>query len=225
MRIEFPTYNFPSRLYDFNLNKEIEFENYRLLEEYIQNLLTHKEINKIKDGLSNVLFWGYYRVGYRDVRVKKFRKQVTDFQLMAFSNLVKTNEINPISIKKLGLAQFSQFSFISKILMFMNPKRYVTLDKKIMYLKDSFNPDNPLTRIRYSKNDTGIRITKISTKYYFEWCELCSFIANEINSNKIAVDIERGFFRLVEEEKTDYGKAIIASEIKKLHALTENHTP
>jgi len=225
MRIEFPPYNFPSRLYDFNLNKEIEFENYRQLEKHIQNLLTHKEINKIKDGLSNVLFWGFYRIGYRDNRVKIFRQQVTDFQLMAFSNLVKTNKINPISIKKLGLPQFSQFSFISKILMFINPKRYVTLDKKIMNLKDPFNPDSPLTRIPYSENDTGIRITKTSTKYYFEWCELCSFIAKKINSNKIAVDIERGFFRLVEEEKTNYGREIITSETKKLHALTANNTP
>ena len=225
MRIEFPPYNFPSRLYDFNLNKEIEFENYRLLEKHIQNLLTHKEINKIKDGLSNVLFWGFYRIGYRDNRVKIFRQQVTDFQLMAFSNLVKTNKINPISIKKLGLPQFSQFSFISKILMFINPKKYVTLDKKIMNLKDPFNPDSPLTRIPYSENDTGIRITKTTTKYYFEWCELCSFIAKEINNNKIAVDIERGFFRLVEEEKTNYGREIITSETKKLHALTANNTP
>ena len=107
----------------------------------------------------------------------------------------------------------------------MNPKRYVTLDKKIMNLKDPFNPDSPLTRIPYSENDTGIRITKTSTKYYLEWCELCSFIAKEINNNKIAVDIERGFFRLVEEEKTNYGREIITSETKKLHALTANNIP
>ncbi|MFA5817190.1 MAG: hypothetical protein WC865_16410 [Bacteroidales bacterium] len=223
MNIDFPTYNFPCRLFDFGLDQEIEFENYRQLEYYIQEQLYNNEVKQIKDGLSNVLFWGYYRVGYGRVRVEKFRGQISNLQLQAFATIVKNNEFDPIVIKKLGLPQFSQFSFISKILMFLDPARFVTLDKKIMDLGDPQNHENPLSRIPYSERDTGIRVTNKSTKNYLEWCKLCGFIAKELNSEKIAVDIERGFFRLVEEKRIDYAKSIIRSEIRKLHAITSTY--
>jgi hypothetical protein len=145
----------------------------------------------MKDGLSNVLFWVFYRFGHRKTRVQKFRNLVLDFQLQAFSSLMKVKNFNPIDIKKIGFPQFSQFSFISKILMFINQNKYVTLDKKIMKLRDPLNQDIPLTRIPYSKNDTAIRVSTISTKYYLEWCELCRIIAQKLNNDIIAVDVKR----------------------------------
>jgi len=225
MNIEFPEYDFPCRMFDFNTEQEMEFDNYRELEKNIQEQFFSNSISQIKNGLSNVLYWGYYRIGYGKTRIKIFRENVTNFQLQAFSDLVKTNMADPISIKKIGLPQFSGFSFISKILMFMDPTIYVVLDKKIMELDDPKNHDNPLTKIPYNRKDSGIRITNISSKYYFEWCELCSFIAKQFQDQKIAVDIERGFFKLVEKDEIEYARLIIATEMKKLRVPTANLSP
>lgn len=220
MIIELPKYDFPCRLFDFNSKQEIEFENYRELEKYIQTQLLSSNISQIKDGLSNVLYWGYYRIGYRKIRLKRFRDEITNQQLQAFANLMIVHKAEPISIKKLGMPEFSGLSFISKILMFSDPTKFVVLDKKIMEFNDPEDHDNPLSKIPYSKSDSGIRISQISQKYYYEWCKLCCFIAQQLHDNKIAVDIERGFFKLVEENEIFYEKQIISSEMKKLRALT-----
>jgi hypothetical protein len=220
MTYSFPKYDFPCKLFDFEIKSEIEFENYRTLEKYIQKQLLSNDILQVKDGLSNVLFWGYYRIGYKETRLKKFRDNITPFQLQAFKALLKNNMINPINIKKIGMPQFSGFSFISKILMFLNPLQYVVLDKKIMRLRDFKNIDNPLSNIPYKTSDSGIRISPVSQKYYLIWCELCKFIATQMSDNMIPVDIERGFFKLVENDRIEYATQIISSEMKKFHALT-----
>ena len=220
MKIEFPKYNFPCRLFDFNTEQELKFDNYRELEKHIRELLLSHDIQQVKDGLSNVLFWGYYRIGYGEIRLKKFRDSVSKRQLQAFSDLLKTNLVGPINIKKIGMPQFSGLSFISKILMFSDPTKFVIIDKKIMELRDLENYDNPLSNIPYTESDSGIRISQTSQRYYFEWCDLCRFIAKQFTDDTIAVDIEREFFKLVEENKLSYGRQIISSEIKNLHALT-----
>lgn len=219
MIIEFPKYDFPCKLFDFNSEQEIKFDNYRELEKYIQTQLLSSNISQIKDGLSNVLYWGYSRIGYRAIRLKKFRDEITNQQLQAFANLMIVNKAEPLSIKKLGMPQFSGFSFVSKILMFSDPTKFVVLDKKIMELNDTEDHDNPLSKIPYTKRDSGIRISQISQKYYYEWCKLCCYIAQQLHDNKIAVDIERGFFKLVEKNEIFCGKQIISSEMKKLRAL------
>jgi len=215
MIIEFPKYDFPCRLFDFITEHELEFNNYRDLEKYIRELIMSNNILHIKDGLSNVLYWGYYRIRYGEIRIKRFRDNVSNIQLQAFSDIIKTNLVEPINIKKIGMPQFSGFSFISKILMFSDPTKYVTLDKKIMKLSDLKDTNNPLSKIPYTEKDSSIRISQLSQKYYFEWCGLCSFIANQLQGNKIAADIERGFFKIVEENRINYGRRIISSEIKK----------
>ncbi|WP_016776999.1 zinc ribbon domain-containing protein [Anaerophaga thermohalophila] len=209
-KLKFPVYDYPKKLFDFQTNKEVEFVNYRQLETNIQKNLRSSELEKIKDGLSNVLFWGYYRTGYGVVRIDRFREKVTAQQLMAFHNLVVSNNFSPINIKKIGLPEFSGFSFVSKIIMFLNPQKYVILDKKIMQLRDNSNENNPLTNISYRENDSGIRINKNSQFYYYEWCKLCKKIAKEYLNSEYAVDAERGFFKLVEKNQLNYGKKIIS---------------
>lgn len=213
MTIPFSEYDFPCRLFDFNTKQEIIFENYRELERYLKHQLLSNDILQIKDGLSNVLYWGYNRIGYGKIRLKRFRDKVTFEQLQSFANLMKTNKAEPISIKQIGMPQFSGFSFISKILMFIDPTKFVVLDKKIMELRDPENPNSPLTKIHYTNKDSSIRISYDSQKHYIEWCELCRFIANKSPDIKIAVDIERNFFKLVEEKRIIYGRKIISSEM------------
>jgi len=107
------------------------------------------------------------------------------------------------------MPEFSGLAFISKVLMFLDPSNYVTLDKKIMQLKDENNFNNPITNIAFRVNDTSIRINDNSQFWYLKWCGLCKKIANEFFEDKIAADIERGFFRLVEKGQIEIAKNII----------------
>ncbi len=202
-------YDYPSKLLDFSSNKEISFSNYRELECYIKTELKSHDILKIKDGLSNVLYWGHYRAGYRDFRVNTFRNNVADPQLLRFKELMTDNLDNLINIKAIKMPEFSGLAFISKIKMFTDPTRFVTLDKKIMQLRDESNCKNPLNGISYSNKETSIRITKKSEIQYNKWCVICRLISEQYFQGKIAADIERGFFKLVEENNIEKGKEII----------------
>ncbi len=64
-------------------------------------------------------------------------------------------------------------SFISKIMMFLDPKSYVVLDSKLMKLRDESPSGNPLNAIKFRKEETTIRITNESEDSYFQWCNLC----------------------------------------------------
>ena len=162
------------------------------------------------------MFWGYYRIGYRDERIRRFRGNVTENQLKDFASLVNANRMTPINIRKIGLPQFSGFSFVSKILMFFDPRNLVVLDKKIMQLRDPANRDNdPITKIGEDKS--GIRITENSQKHYFEWCSLCKKIATHYLKSDYAVDAERGFFKLVENNELNYGRKIILAAMENHH--------
>jgi len=219
MTNNYPEYDFPCRLFDFETESEISFTNYRDLENHLRMLLFSPQLQKVKDGLSNVLYWGFYRIGYGKIRLKSFRDNISKSQLETFSDLIRSDRFDAINIKKIGMPQFSGFSFVSKILMFSNPLKYVVLDKKIMELRDSNNLENPLSNIPYTKNDSGIRITQKSQKYYLKWCNLCIFIASQNTSEKIAADIERELFKMVETNRISEGRQIISSQIKKLHVL------
>ena len=49
------------------------------VEQYIGTLLRSKDVSAVKDGLSNVLYWGCaQQPGRRDFRVSDFRKTIPD---------------------------------------------------------------------------------------------------------------------------------------------------
>lgn len=206
-------YDYPCKGFDFIENTEITFTNYRDLELYIKNLLMSHDKNNIKNGLANVLYWGHYRVGYRDVRVDRFFDKIKSMHLQGFQTLIRSEKLNSIEIKRLGMPEFSGLAFISKVNMFLDPRKYVTLDKKIMQLRDETNSRNPLSNIAFSENDTSIRISENSQFQYHQWCKICKFIANEYFEDKIAADVERGFFKLVENNELNYGRKIIKDVI------------
>ena len=172
-------YNYPSHVFSFNENVELKFENYRSLEKYILKELESNDPNIIKNGLSNVLYWGHFRAGYRDVRVNKFRSKIKNEQLELFHNHIQNHSYGCQAIKRINMPEFSGLAFISKVLMFLDPSNYVTLDKKIMQLKDENNFNNPITNIAFRVNDTSIRINDNSQFWYLKWCGLCKKIANE----------------------------------------------
>ena len=80
-------YNYPLVAYDFVKREEKRFSRPREIETFIKNDLTTRDPEKVKNGLSSILYWGHYRAGYRDDRVKKFRDLVTSEQLRGASRL------------------------------------------------------------------------------------------------------------------------------------------
>jgi hypothetical protein len=203
------SYRFPCIYYDFVGHQHVECENMLPVEKYIKNNLTSKELELVKNGLSNVLYWGYANVGNRATRVERFRNEVTQEQLFIAAQLFSNIQGDSLRrIKEVGLPEFSGMSFITKVRMFLDPDNYVILDKQILRMRN-INQHNLLNNINFGENQTQIGITNNNVLVYLKWFQKCKEIsASYYSSNYCAVDIERGFFTLVQR-----GKVELASEI------------
>ncbi len=93
-------------------------------------------------------------------------------------------------------------SFVSKLRMFLEPSNYVTLDRKLLELKNC----NIRTLFHKIKEyQTSIPITEHNSRQYDQWCKKCKNTAScyFLNSGIIAVDVERGIFHLIDKGKAD----------------------
>lgn len=165
----------------------------------------------VKNGLSNVLYWGYAQIGYRDRRVKRFRDKVSNHQLKATVLLFRQMEDDGLKqIKSLALPEFSGMSFISKIRMFLDPKNHVVLDQQILKMNSAQVP-TILREISFGGNDTQIRITQRNVEVYRAWCKKCVEISGRYFSSVYnAVDVERGFFTLIQEQQIELVASILS---------------
>ena len=211
-------YDFPAVTYDFTEEKPIHHDSMLAVEQYIGTLLRSKDFSAVKDGLSNVLYWGYARQPIRDFRVSDFRKTIPDPErepkLDQFAQLMRSGRSDLFqSIKKLQLRQFSQISFVSKILMFLDPTRYPVLDLKIAkaFAKSSFLP---LQNLTFATN--GIPITERNATAYDAWACWCREIATVVNGAPVspccgvrAVDVERALFTLADSQATDKARVLL----------------
>lgn len=118
---------------------ERQHENMLDVEKYIGKLLSQEDPVDVMDGLSNILYWGYARQGRRHSKVSAFRSTMpsTDDRLERFMEFVRSNPDaraaeRLLALKRLGLPEFGQMSFATKILMFLDPDRYPVLDLKIL---------------------------------------------------------------------------------------------
>lgn len=190
-------YNFPCVAFDFILQEKISFESYDMLESYIRAQLLSNDLTMIKDGLSNVLYWGYATSGGRQThRVKTFRAEVKLEQLERFLQLIKNSKIGLLEIKSCGLPQFSNLSFITKILMFLDPEKYVVMDLQLAKLKIFF-PESFFQNLVVHK--TSIPVNKINVLFYETWCQFCQNLAGSLTLEIRAVDVERSIFQMVKE--------------------------
>jgi hypothetical protein len=192
-------YSFPAVYYDFEMNTPGNAQNMADVEQYINTLLKSKNVIGAKHGLANVLYWGYAQVGFREIRVTKLLDKVTENQITNFQKLL-INSVIPtmIAIKNLNLPEFSGMSFISKILMFLNPQNYCILDKKISKLR---NPEctKALSHLAFGPKEKGIRISQNNQKVYNAWREECRAISAQYYNKVYRVaDVERGFFTLIQ---------------------------
>ncbi len=207
-------YDHPKKTNDFSKDNEIQHSNMRSLEKTIKDDLVSENLVDVKNGLSNVIFWGYYQMNNRDFRVERFRDNVTEKKLEkcteTFPNL---SGIGIRTLKNLELPEFSQLPFLSKIRMFLAPEKYVVLDNKLMKLASV----EPYTLFHDIKKDkTTIRVTKENERIYQKWCEFCRKVADKLFKNRefFTVDIERGIFQLVKENKLKKAAKIVYSLAK-----------
>ena len=206
------------------------------VEEYIGRLLHREDLQDVADGLSNVLYWGHAQQGYRNSRVSDFRSWACNLKktdpdelkckLDRFKELAEelkghqpageapSGGSRLLQIKKLELPEFSQMPFVSKILMFLGPKRYPVLDTKIAkaYANSFFAPLQDLTLY-----DTTIPITKSNADVYDTWACWCRKIARVVNDSPQspcnhfrAVDVERALFTLAGLKNIDEAKKACA---------------
>ena len=128
-------YNYPKVTYDFQNNKEITHPTIRDVERVIKQDLTSGIENQVRDGLSNVLYWGHRSAYYYWYRVNDFRDRVNNQQIKNILLILKNMDgTNLQKIKELKLPQFSNITFISKLRMFLDPTKFVVLDRKLMKL-------------------------------------------------------------------------------------------
>ena len=211
-------YDFPAVTYDFTEEKELHHDSMLGVEQYIGALLRSKDLSAVKDGLSNVLYWGYaQQPGRRDFKVRDFRKTIPDPErdpkLDQFAQLIRSGRPDLVNIKKRQLCQFSQISFVSKILMVLDPTRYPVLDLKIAnaFAKSSFLP---LQNLTFAQG--GIRITERNATAYDTWACWCRDIATVVNEAPVspcrgvrAVDVERALFTLADSQATDKARVLL----------------
>lgn len=205
-------YAFPCDYYDFVNNISNPQPNMIAVENLIRADLTSGNVTSVKNGLSNVLYWGYAQVGYRCVRVTTFREKVTNEKLMSagilFQNVVGDGLVQ---IKAIGLPEFSGMSFVSKIRMFLDPENYVTLDMQILKMNQIRVP-TVLNKISFAETESSIRISGPNVRVYNSWCKKCISISNTYFGGQYrAVDIENGFFALIQGKNIQAAAAILSA--------------
>ncbi len=212
LRNAITAYNFPCIYYDFQNACEVSCPTMSPVEQTIRNDLISGNNDHVKNGLSNVLYWGYARIGFRDIRVNKFRDEVRTGQLHDAATIFQHQEnINLMEIKNIKLPQFSGMSFISKIAMFLNPDKYVILDQQILKMNQIILP-TILKAITFSQKDVQIRISKNNVQVYSNWCQKCGEISKFYYKGSYrAVDIERGFFTLIKNKNVSQATEILAN--------------
>ena len=169
------------------------------VERQIRRQLLSGRADDVKDGLSSVLFWGYARTGYRDVRVRRFRESVSSEQLLHASRLFR--DLTGPGLRRIAaleLPEFSGMSFVSKVRMFLDPVYYTVLDNRLLSLRAHCR-GSTLAQFAKSKKETLIRISKPNEDCYARWCEKCHRLSIQCwGEAGRAVDVERAVFGLID---------------------------
>ena len=237
-------YDYPAVIYDFDSKKEINYcksdpihksekhrEHMSKVERKVHSQLCHEEIKVVKDGLSNVLYWGYAtQKGRQSVyapksgrkgagRVGIFRRDVRYQHLSRFKNMAhQMNGTGLVSIrgrannKEDNIPELTQMPFVSKIRMFLDPCNYPVLDSQIAKFANSECFPTLQNLTIYRKNQTGERIdvTQHNEEVYENWASWCRETASRVNSHPNspckdirAVDVERAIYQLAKSDMAE----------------------
>lgn len=202
-------YAFPPTYFDFGANKPVHRPNMLAVETEIRTMLVSPAPDVVKNGLANVLYWGYARMGYGPTRVNRFRDKATHDQIVKFQELLRSREPPTLrQIKNLKMPEYSGISFISKVLMFIDPTNYCVLDLTLARL--GLGPGaKAIHRLVYT---TTIATSKHNQGVYDDWRRECADISNAYFDGAYrVVDVERGFFHLIGTKKLPLGQQIYAA--------------
>jgi hypothetical protein len=92
--------------------------------------------------------------------------------------------------------------------MFLDPINYCVLDKQVSKLR---NPEytKALSHLVFGPNETRIRISQNNQNIYNAWREECRAISAQYYNNAYrVVDVERGFFTLIQTDELATAKKI-----------------
>ena len=191
------SYSFPLVYYDFDKQSKMVEKSMRCLEDRFRGMLNSNHNDQLRDGLANVVYWGNANAGYQMYRMQNFVNRVSVDHLEKFKVLIQAGEVPTLKeIGKIKMPQFSGVSFVSKVVAFLDPVNYCVLDLLLSKLS-SAGSGNAISRLVVGNQ---IRITAVNCKAYTEWCGECAAINNEYYDGRYrVVDIERGFFNLVQK--------------------------
>lgn len=189
-------YAFPLEYFNFSTGVPLTAPSITVLEFAIQRLLISPNLVDVKDGLANVIYWGNANAGYRGYRVNIFRTGVTTAQLTSFQRMVAGGRVPTLGdIRGLRMPGYSGISFISKILMFLDPRHYPVLDLQLASLaipQGNRAIDHLVVR-------TQIPISAHNIAAYDAWRIECIAMSTTYFGGRYrAVDIERGLFHLIQ---------------------------
>jgi hypothetical protein len=95
-----------------------------------------------------------------------------------------------LELRKLRLPGFGKFAFLSKLRTFLAPESYCVLDKKLLKIH--------AIKARFTEDKTSIPVTAKNVEAYRWWVRTCGRIADTLTPPRRPVDVERGFFHLVD---------------------------
>ena len=186
------------------------------VENLIRKQLVSQDTDVVKDGLSNVLYWGYATQGIQRTRVQRFRSGVTTRHISQFRSMLNSPRIDIHAIEQVGMPEYSRIAFISKLLMFIDPSTYPVLDNQIADFGRKHRI-NGLSDLK-TPTDKSIRSTNKNRSRYADWARLCKQIANRVNSYPSspckglrAVDVERAIYWNIREGQ-DFEAILLLAE-------------
>ncbi len=191
------TYGFPATYYDFVTNTPVNATSMPAVEVTIQAMLLSVNPVIAKQGLANVLYWGYAQIGFRSTRVHKFWNNVTAAQIAEYQALVAAYGVPSLrQLKAVGMPEYSGVSFLSKIMMFLDPANYCVLDLQLAGIGLALGV-RPLHGVVV--HGTTIGATFHNQRIYNAWRAECMSISKIYFGGAFrVVDIERGFFQLIQ---------------------------
>lgn len=202
-------YKFPPVYWDYINSGDVELDDTRELEDVLRPQLVSDDTETVRRGLANVTYWGYAKSGGRQSRAGVFYEKATEEQLIGFQQLVADQNVPTlVEIKQLKLPQYSGISFVSKILAFLSPHTHCVLDSQLLRLTQTV-ANKAITQIELTGQ---IKISAHNEAVYDQWRQECSEISERYYYGAFrAVDIERGFFSMIQNNGVVEAQEIYAA--------------
>lgn len=207
---------------------------YAALENDIGAGLNAADPETIREAIAGVTWWGWSRTPLAHTRTNRFLARTPVSAILQFRDrprpLHRGERLRVI--RDCGLNQYSQISFISKLVTFDDPAHCGVLDKKIAGLRAHIaDAGHPLRRlVTQGSGDqlTSIPVNGNNMGCYEDYCARLVTIASSpllvaalrergwtrwagsVAGRVMAADVERGLFHCIDSGQPDLAAAILA---------------